>query len=237
MSLLLHIAQQHLVHVCWLVYTCAWKYQPTVLCYVCMCACVCACAAMLKLGYDTSLWPPMAHQEEQRLVYAIDYLQHSDKKSAAKVSGLNSPNAHKRVLDHLKQYGRFGEATHVRERSKFTNAVMQAAVDILTETSSGYMNTHELLCELDAQGILSKDSDHAHFRAALRDYLQTLGLWLSVGHQTIFRITDTTAEERLAFVKEYRPKVEGWKLENVVIVDETTIEESPHPKGTHAQQQ
>jgi hypothetical protein len=192
---------------------------------------------MFKLGYDTSLWPPMADQEKQRLVYAIDYLQNSDKKSAAKVSGLKSRNAHKRLVSHLQQYGRFGEATHARERSKFTDTVMQAAVDTLTETSSGYMNTQELLCELDAQGILSKDSDHAHFRAALRDYLEKLGLWLSVGHQTIFRITDTTAKERLAFVKEYRPKVQGWKLENVVIADETTIEESPHPKGKHAPQQ
>jgi hypothetical protein len=190
---------------------------------------------MFKFTYDTSLWPRMAKQEKQRLVYTIDYLEHGEKQKAAQVSGLTSRNAFTRIIGHLKKYGRFGEAVHERERLKFTDAAMQAAVDTLTDISSGYMNTQQLLQELQTQGILPAQTNATHFREALQQYLQERDMFLAVGKTTIFRITDKNAKERVAFVRQYIPLLEKWGLENVVIVDETTIEESPHPKGKHAQ--
>jgi hypothetical protein len=191
----------------------------------------------MALKYDTSLWPVMPHQQQQRLIYTIDYLEHASSEQAAAASGMRSHHAHKRTIEHLKKYGTFAEAAHERPRTKFTPDVMQQAVDILTELNSGYMNTQELLRVMHDDHILAAPTNPAHFRQALQEYLNERNMCLLVGRTAIFRITDKNAQERLAFVERYIPQLPKWGLDNVVIVDETTVEESPHPKGKHAHHQ
>ena len=48
----------------------------------------------------------------------------------------------------------------------------------------------------------------------------------------IFQITEEGAQERLDWVQHYRPRLgKEYRLEDIMIVDETTFEEGPHPKG------
>lgn len=182
---------------------------------------------------DTSQWPPMAKQAMQRLRYIIGFLETGSKAHALKVAGFHSPNAHHRVLEHLKQHGTLDEAPHVRPSVKFSNEVLAEAQDHLL-SSNHALTTAELVAWLQQQGQLDEHTDCHNFLQHFKQYLGDQELTLKVADTaSIFRITEKTAEERLKFCERYEPLLESsLLLQNMVVCDETTFEESPHPKGS-----
>lgn len=182
---------------------------------------------------DPSKWPPMAEQAEKRLLYVITFLETGSKARALKESGFTSPNAHHRVLEHLKQHGTLAEAPHVRPPAKFTDEVLAEAMDHLLSCDH-LLRTPELVAYLQQQCLLDEHTDNHNFLQHFKQYLGEQGLTLKVADTaSIFRITEKTSEERLKFCKQYEPLLQSsLLLGNMVVCDETTFEESPHPKGS-----
>jgi hypothetical protein len=174
----------------------------------------------------------MAEQAKKRLYYTISFMQTSDKRAARKESGLTSSNAHTRVLEHLKKHGTFDEAHHNRAPAKFTIAVLDAAQDYLLSCDHP-LATPELVAALKHEGLLHEHTDNHNFLQHFKEYLAEHGLTLKVADTlSIFRITEDTAAERLQFCSENEPLLDSsLLLDNMVVCDETTFEESPHPKG------
>lgn len=83
------------------------------------------------------------------------------------------------------------------------------------------------------EGILQEPVDQQNFRQHFEEWLRTQGLTLRVGcKKLIFEITPEGAAARLKFLREHLPLVEAPdKLKDIIIMDETTYEEGPHPKG------
>ena len=181
---------------------------------------------------DTSKWPTMAEQAKQRLLYVIGYLETGQPEVALKLSGFSSSHAHQRVLEHLKIRGSFNEATHHREPAKFTYELLGQAQDYLMECDHP-LTTPQLVAALQQQGLLDLHTDCHNFLQHFKQHLADQDLTLKVADTvTIFCITEKTAAERLAFCKLNEPLLDSsLLLDNMVVCDETTFEESPHPKG------
>lgn len=181
---------------------------------------------------DTSLWPNWAKQARQRLRYIIAFLKTASREHAAKAAGYTSHNAHDRVVEHLEKWGRLTEAPHDRPPAKFTDAVMEEAKAQLVACEHN-LTTEQLVGLLEQKGVLPAPTNCHNFLQHFEDYLGQQGLTLVKGDtSSIFRITEKTAEERFIFCSKNHPLLETtYKLENMVVCDETTFEESPHPKG------
>lgn len=181
---------------------------------------------------DTAKWPPMAGQARKRLYYTISYMETGKKQTALAESGYRSPNTHDRVLKHLKKHGTFNEAHHNRAPAKFTNAVLDAAQEYLLSCDHT-LTTPQLVAALKQQGWLRGHTDNHNFLQHFKQHLADQGLTLKVADTlSIFRITEETAAERLKFCSENEPLLDSTLLlEDMVVCDETTFEESPHPKG------
>ena len=143
---------------------------------------------------------------------------------------------HSRILAQLTQYGTLAEKPHSRAPVKYTNEVFEEAVSKLCEDSDQPVATPELIAHLEASGFLDPPTNGHNFLESFDQWCEEHALTLQVGaRDTIFRITEVTAEERLGFVVEYRPQLgAAIKLDEIIICDETTFEESPHPKGIAA---
>jgi hypothetical protein len=181
---------------------------------------------------DTSKWPEWVQQTRQRLLYIIAYLKTGSKVRAAKEAGYTSHNAHKRVLEHLEEWGRLEEAPHVRPPAKFTNAVMEEAMTQLLACDHD-LTTEQLVGLLEQQGVLQAPTNCHNFLQHFKEYVGEQELTLKVADtSSTFRISEKTAEERYTFCSQKLQLLEtDFKLENMVVCDETTFEESPHPKG------
>jgi hypothetical protein len=181
---------------------------------------------------DPSKWPEWAKQTKQRLLYIIQFLKTGSRVRAAKAAGYRSHNDHRRVVDHLEKWGRLTEAPHNRPPAKFTNAVMEEAKEQLLACDHD-LTAEKLVGLLQQQGVLQAPTNCHNFLQHFEGYLGQQGLTLSKGDtSSIFRITEKTAEERFSFCHRNHPLLATtYKLENMVVCDETTFEESPHPKG------
>ena len=181
---------------------------------------------------DTTLWPRMTHQEADRIIYTALVLKGTSLADAAITLG-HSHNYGTRLAKHLLKYGTFAEAPHHKAPTKFTDEVMAAALQHLVDSAESAYTTTELVRELEQAGRLAAPTDNHNFLVRFKEYVARQDLTLMVGDtSTIFRITEESALERCNVAQallELAPT--GAELQQFVFVDETTFEESPHPKG------
>ena len=182
--------------------------------------------------FDTSLWQDMAQQERDRVMYAVCVLEGSSPAAAAKSLG----HDHKygaRVTQHLKQYGTFAEVGHHKGPTKFTSEVMAAAQQKLVDSADVSLTTGDLVQLLEQDGLLAAPTDRHNFLVRFKEHLAAEGLTLQVGStSTIFRITEESALERYSVAYSLLQLVPNdAALQDFIFEDETTFEESPHPKG------
>jgi hypothetical protein len=181
---------------------------------------------------DTTLWPHMTKQEADCVTYTALVLKGTSLADAAVALG-HSHNYSKRLAEHPEKYGTFAEAPHHKAPTKFTDAVLAAALQHLLDSAESAFTTSDLVCDLEQAGLLAPPTDNHNFLVRFREYAARQGLTLMVGDtSTIFRITEESALERYnvaqALLKLAPTDAE---LQQFVFVDETTFEESPHPKG------
>ena len=182
---------------------------------------------------DTTGWQDMPAQQLQRTLYVIEYMESGDRGLAQKFAGYKDSSVHSRIIAHLKECGTLAEKPHSRAPVKYTNKVFEEAVSKLCEDSDQPMATPELIAHLEKSGFLEPPTNSHNFIDRFEQWCEEHNLTLQVGaRDTIFKITEVTTEERLQFVKEYIPQLgASIKLDEIIVCDETTIEESPHPKG------
>lgn len=181
---------------------------------------------------DTSLWGDKPQQEIDRVLYAICVLGGTPPSAAAASLG-HTHHYGPRLVEHLKKYGTFAEAEHNRAPSKFTPEVMAAAKQQLLDMADTELTTEDLVRELEQRGWLTAPTNCHNFLVRFKEYLAAHDLTLQVGSTSmIFRITEESASEREKVARKLLELVPNdAALQNIVFEDETTFEESPHPKG------
>jgi hypothetical protein len=182
---------------------------------------------------DIKHWPQMSGQQRKRTLFVIKYLETGSDSAAAKSSGLSCRHTRQRIAEHLKEHGTLAEAPHPRQSPKYTESVMKAALGYFKDKSGDHFTTPELVSYLIEDGILEEPVDEQNFRQHFEEWLHTQGMTLAVGcKKLIFEIVPAGAAERLKFVQEHSALVATpERLKEMIIVDETTFEEGPHPKG------
>jgi hypothetical protein len=181
---------------------------------------------------DTSLWPELTQQERDRVIHTIDVLEGKPPAAASAAEG-HSHNFNTRLAQHLRKYGTFAEAEHHKARTKFTDEVMAVAQKHLVDNADRALTTADLVRELEQGGHLTAPTDCHNFLVRFREYVADQDLTLQVGAASmIFRITEESAFERFSVSGKLLELVPtDAELQDFVFVDETTFEESPHPKG------
>jgi hypothetical protein len=181
---------------------------------------------------DTSLWPALTKQETDRVVYTIAVLEGALPAAAAVELG-HSHNYTPRLAEHLRKYGTFAEAAHHKAPTKFTDEVMAAAQQLLLDSADRALTTPDLVRELEQNGWLTAPTDCHNFLVRFKEYLAAHDLTLQVGAtSTIFRITEESALERYSVsAKLLQLAPTDAALQDFIFIDETSFEESPHPKG------
>lgn len=187
-------------------------------------------------GMDTSQWGNMPHEQMMRTKYIIAYMEGKSRAAAKRIAGVRGKNYHSQVLKHLKKHGSLAEAEHHRAPTKYTDAVLAEAMQELIDNQDTPMNAPEFVQFLEEKQILKAPTDCYRFTSALVAYVESQGCTL-LTHDTAttFAIKEQSAEERVTVSKELLCLMDSSvPLENWIFEDETTIEESPHPKGEAA---
>src|SRR5512147_3115208 len=102
---------------------------------------------------DTSLWPDLPAQEKDRVIFATVVLNGTPPAAAAQQLG-HSHNYPQRVAEHLAKYGTFAEATHHKERTKFTDEVLEGALQHLLNNAESAFTTADLVRDLQQASML-----------------------------------------------------------------------------------
>jgi hypothetical protein len=181
---------------------------------------------------DTNLWGDKAQQEKDRVLYTIRVLEGATPSAAAASLG-HSHNYNARLVEHLKKHGTFAEAEHHKAPTKFTPEVMAAAQQLLLDSADRALTTADLVHELEQAGLLTAPTDNHNFLVRFQEHLAAQELALQVGAtSTIFKITEESALERYSVSgKLLQLAPTDVALQHFIFEDETTFEESPHPKG------
>lgn len=191
------------------------------------------CILLHTISMDTSGWPPMPRQQEQRTQYVAQYMASGSKQEALHVSGLSGSHTHERITQHLLECGTLAERQHQRAPTKYTGETLKACLEALIANADQVYTTPTFVKMLEEQHILEPPTDGHNFMQHLKEYAAQEGLTLVTGDtSTIFRITEEAAEHRLAWCKKMLQLLhDGKALSDFIFVDEMTVEESPHPKG------
>lgn len=178
-------------------------------------------------------WGDMPRQQQKRTLYLLTYLETGSKKRAEAVAGYGSKNTLKRLCKMLRDRGNLAEAEHVREPVKFTDDVFHEAKDYLVDNHARPISTTEVIAYLEHRRLLHSPTNTHNFLGHFAAWVAEQGWTLSVSCRgMIFQITEERAYQRLEWVRAIRPQLgRDFQLGDIIIVDETTFEEGPHPKG------
>jgi len=169
--------------------------------------------------------------EEKRAVYILVFLQTSSLVKARKAAGL-SRFSHSRIINMFRQRGHALDATRSGRPLVYTDSAMESAMTALV-SHRGVMNGPELHQQMIEKGTVHPSADRQRFLSRLRQHVRMKGHQLIANcTKTLFYLSDKDEMDRLAFAEEMRERLRtSTSLKNIWWIDETTIEEDPHPKG------
>jgi hypothetical protein len=114
----------------------------------------------------------------------------------------------------------------------YTKGLMRRAVQILVENEDELLTGTMLLEIMIRLGLVGQHADVDTFMSHLRTYVRAIGHKFVVNStSTIFMLTADDVVKRVQFAVGEQEKLEGQSLDMAIFVDETTLEETPHPKG------
>lgn len=170
-------------------------------------------------------------QERQRAIWVLVFLQTGSVSKAGKTSGLKG-KAHKRIIQMFKDRGSILEHARSGRPVKYTPTLMETAYDILISNEDKRFTGTQLKRLMIEEGLIDSKSDIGVFMQHLRQYVQ------SQGHRLITNSTKTTfflsvgdLTQRLSFAYKLKAQALRQTMDMFIFVDETTLEEGPHPKG------
>ena len=161
------------------------------------------------------------------------FLKTKDEKHAAAVSGAG-PTAKEVILRRLAANGSLEPRRATGRPPTYSDKVMERAVELLAEDPSAQLTLKDLLAKLVAEGSAPAGSEYTgNFSARFRQYCTAHHLHVNTtSRSTKFMLATKDHKPRVEFCRAQLPLLKGAALANIWFSDETTIEESPHPKGT-----
>lgn len=170
-------------------------------------------------------------QERKRAIYVLVFLQTCDRKLAARESGL-STKCHNRIVAMFRDRGHIFEHERSGRPATYTEAMMEQAFDMLINYDEGYLTGTDLWRKLKEADVLHQESSIDPFMKCFHAYVKHKGLKLITNSmKTIFLLTKDDVRDRYSYAAQLLPRMTSAQLEMVIFVDETTMEECPHPKG------
>lgn len=171
-------------------------------------------------------------QEQRRVAYVVAFFQTCSQAVARRVSGLGK-HAHSRIIAMLVATGGLKGAERTGRPRTFPAVVLEAACCMLVENPFKFMTGKQLLSRLKEEGYVDQGASDRTFVPRLREYVLKQGHKLITNStKTIFYITVNDAKAREQYARDMLEELqlEG-RLRMMIFVDETQLEESPHPKG------
>lgn len=170
---------------------------------------------------------------KKRVQYVITFMQTGSKAKALKASGLGR-NAHERIIKLLVNNCSLEDSPRTGAGKRYTEGILQQCLTVLIEDTTGLMTGVLLHSMCLANGVLWKGSDIKHFLLSLKAYVHKLGHKLNTrSESSTFFLASSDFKLRVDFAKELIEDSNNPDcLRYWIFVDETTVEESPHPKGT-----
>jgi hypothetical protein len=170
--------------------------------------------------------------ELKRAKYILAFLQTGSIAYACKVSGL-SAKAHSRIEEMFIQRGHAFDGQRSGRPVVYSDSQMVAAVDLLTGQEEGLLNGKQAHNHLVEAGSLHRTSAVQPFMLHLRKYVKGQGHQLITNSvKTTFFVDHRDMGERVAYAHTMLDILQKkGALDNLIFVDETTLEAVPHPKG------
>jgi hypothetical protein len=169
--------------------------------------------------------------QKKRAKYLWVLLETGSAKEAAAKSGLGE-HAKSRVQAMLAEKGTIEDAPRSGRPLIYTNEVLKVAVQILVDWENGFATGQQLIKKMVSQELVPHNSDVDNFLCHLHVYARALGHMLVVNStKSIFflRIDDVVDRVKYAHAMTEVLKTKD-ALDMLIFVDETTVEESPHPQ-------
>ena len=175
--------------------------------------------------------PPRNKSERRRAVYVLVFMQTMSASAAEMASGLGRCE-HARIVEMLRARGSLADAPRSGRPVELNEKVMEKAYDMLADNKEGFLTGHVLLEKLKRQGVVQRSADVDKFMHHLREHVESKGHKLIVNStKTIFFITLKDVVKRVKFASSLLAELQQVPLDMLIFSDETTLEESPHPKG------
>jgi hypothetical protein len=172
-----------------------------------------------------------SERERKRAVFVLVFLQTRSRSKAEQASGL-SKKALGRIIDSLAQHGDIREGQRPGRPLTYTQEVMEAAYTALVEWEEGYPTGPDLMQKLVDKGILERTVDDDLLLQHLKRHVKSMGHILIVDStKTVFFLTAPDIVGRVTFANMMISRLAGRTPDFIIFIDETTLEESPHPKG------
>jgi hypothetical protein len=173
----------------------------------------------------------------KRAVYVAAFMETGSKKRAMHASGLG-PHAHKRIIQQLRDRHTLEDAPRTGAPIMFTAAVMDACLQkllTLQDEASGLVTGSDLHMACIRDGTLWEGADYGQFLKQFHVYVKSLGHQLNMNSKACtFFLAKGDIPKRYTFGTTWVEVLSTLAaLDHVIFIDETTIEESPHPKGEH----
>jgi hypothetical protein len=169
---------------------------------------------------------------EGKLVkFLIEYLSIDDFQLACEKTGV-SRKVKEIIVARLNKTSTLAAVPSPGPPVKYTDYVCQCALDILAENPDAQLTLQELLGMLEEEMVVDPPTNRDTFSKHLKDYVASTGGFINtMSRKTIFFLASNDHSLRVRFCKEAVKVFKDKRLSDTAFIDETIVEESPHPKG------
>jgi hypothetical protein len=169
--------------------------------------------------------------EHKRAVFALVFLQTRSVVKAARAAH-SKPSLLKSIIGAIVDHGDIRERPRSGRPLSYTDEVLEEACRILADKEQCFLTGTTLMKVLVERGIWPKEVNVDLLLKHLKEYCRRTSRVLVVNStKALFFLKDADAVARVSYATSLLQELEDQQLDNVIFVDETTHEESPHPKG------
>lgn len=172
--------------------------------------------------------------EENRKAYLVELTKRATKpqqKEAALAAGINwTKNLNRTLVKRLEVRGDVRNAPHNRKCTVYTPELLQEALDVAAN-ADGRITVEQLLSLLTS--LPAGHHDKQYFTQKLREFCNKQGLrFQAFSTDTKVFLQNDDFPKRVEYAKRMLSKLDSgdYQLGKLVFVDETSIQESAHPK-------
>jgi hypothetical protein len=180
----------------------------------------------------------VTENEKKRAAFVLGYMQTQGDERAKCAAGRAASGAgyheKQRIMDCLEKNQSLRDSSRPGPIRYYDDDILQQAEDMLLDDATGMLTGQELYRKCREAGILRDKSDKDFFLEKLKEYVAQHGHKLNTSSRaSTFFLAKSDIKDRVKFCREMLATMQQ-QLHSLVFVDETTIEESSHPKGKHA---